>query len=223
MIRIEHQVYRVFPKEDKRDMETFLNTLNALPDYLIYFSLALSAYVENIFPPIPGDTITAFGAFLVGTGKLNFFGVYLSTTVGSLMGFLSLFWLGGYLGRHFFIEKDYRFFKAKDILKAEAWFSRYGYFLIAMNRFLPGVRSAVSLSAGITRLKASSVAPLAFLSCALWNLIWILMGHTLGTHWEIVESKFTLIMKRYNLTMAILIALILFFWFLGKRIRKKTG
>ena len=210
-----------FSKGDKRDMEGFLDLLNTLPDFLIYFSLALSAYVENIFPPIPGDTITLFGAFLVGTGKLNFSGVYLSTTIGSLMGFLTLFWLGGYLGRRFFIEKDYRFFKAEDILKAEAWFARYGYFLIAMNRFLPGVRSAISLSAGITRLKASYVAPLALVSCAVWNLIWILMGHTLGTHWGIVESKFSVIMKRYNVTMVVLLALILLFWFAGKRFRKK--
>ena len=211
-----------FRRKDEMDIERFLNLLNALPAFLIYFSLALSAYVENIFPPIPGDTITAFGAFLVGTGKLNFLGVYLATTVGSLMGFLTLFWLGGYLGRRFFIEKDYRFLKAEDILKAEAWFSRYGYFLIAMNRFLPGVRSAISLSAGMTRLKASYVAPLAFLSCAVWNLIWILMGYTLGTHWDIVESKFTMIMKRYNITIVILLALILLLWFAGKRFRKKS-
>lgn len=203
-------------------MEKFLNILNALPDLLIYLSLGLCAYVENLFPPIPGDTITAFGAFLVGTGKLNFLGVYLSTTLGSLMGFLSLFWVGGYLGRRFFIEKDYRFFKAKDILKAEAWFSRYGYFLIAMNRFFPGVRSAIALAAGISRLKTTPVALLALLSCAAWNFIWIMMGHTLGTHWEVVETKFTVIMKRYTLTMAILLALLLLLWFFGKRIRKKS-
>jgi len=203
-------------------MEKFLNILNALPDFLIYLSLALCAYVENLFPPIPGDTITAFGAFLVGTGKLTFLGVYFSTTLGSLMGFLSLFWVGGYLGRRFFIEKDYRFFKAKDILKAEAWFSRYGYFLIAMNRFFPGVRSAIALAAGISRLKTAPVALLALLSCAAWNFIWIMLGHTLGTHWEVVESKFTVIMKRYTLTMAILLALLLLLWFFGKRIRKKS-
>jgi membrane protein DedA with SNARE-associated domain len=204
-------------------MERLLNILNALPDFLIYFSLALSAYVENLFPPIPGDTITAFGAFLVGTGRLDFLGVYLSTTFGSLLGFLSLFWIGDYLGKRFFIEKDYRFFKAKDILKAEAWFSRYGYFLIAMNRFFPGVRSAVSLAAGISRLKAVWVTPLALLSCAAWNLIWLLLGNTLGTHWDSVESKFSVIMKRYNVTIAILLALILLLWFAGTRIRKKSS
>jgi membrane protein DedA with SNARE-associated domain len=74
-------------------VEKFLYSLSDLPDLLVYFLLALSAYVENLVPPIPGDTITAFGAFLVGTGRLDFFGVFLSTTLGSLLGFLTLFWL----------------------------------------------------------------------------------------------------------------------------------
>ena len=90
-----------------------------MPDYLIYVLLGLSAFVENVFPPIPGDTITALGAFLEGNGKLDFFCVNISTTLGSLLGFMSLFWVGGSLGRRFFIEKDYRFFKAKDIIKVE--------------------------------------------------------------------------------------------------------
>ena len=88
-------------------VEQFFQKLEALPDALVYLLLGLSAYVENIFPPIPGDTITAFGAFLVGLGKLHFMGVYLATTFGSLLGFLTLFWLGRFLGRQFFMEKNY--------------------------------------------------------------------------------------------------------------------
>ena len=99
--------------------ETFLNYLNSLPDGLIYLLLGVSAFVENIFPPIPGDTITAFGAFLVGIGRLDLVGVYTTTTLGSLAGFMSLFGIGRYLGRRFFMEKDYRFFKAEDLRKAE--------------------------------------------------------------------------------------------------------
>ena len=157
-------------------VEKFFHKLEALPDALIYLLLGLSAYVENIFPPIPGDTITAFGAFLVGMGKLHFMGVYLATTIGSLLGFLSLFWLGGYLGRKFFMEKNYRFFRAEKVIKAEQWFLRYGYLLIAFNRFLPGVRTAISIVGGILRLKTSWVIVLAFLSIAVWNLLWLIMG-----------------------------------------------
>jgi membrane protein DedA with SNARE-associated domain len=202
-------------------MEGLIKTLDALPGFLIYLSLALSAFVENIFPPIPGDTITAFGAFLVGTGRLGFVGVYLSTTLGSLLGFLSLFWIGGYLGRHFFLERDYPFFKAKDILKAEGWFLRYGYFLVALNRFLPAVRSVISLAAGISRLSTARVAPMAFLSCAAWNLAWIIVGYTLGTHWDSVESKFSMIMKKYNLAVAIVCVLLFLLWFLRRKLRRR--
>lgn len=204
--------------------ERFLSFLHSLPEPSTYFFLGLSAYVENIFPPIPGDTITAFGAFMVGIGKLSFFGVYVSTTLGSLLGFLSLFWLGGVLGRRFFVEKDYRFFKAGDILKAEQWFERYGYLLIALNRFLPGIRSAVSLAGGISRLKPAWVALLAFASCAVWNLIWIMMGYLLGSNWQTIEAKMSSLLMKYNLAILALLVLIVFWVIVTRRAgRHRSG
>ena len=203
-------------------IEKFLNELRSLPDLLIYILLGLSAFLENVVPPIPGDTITAFGAFLVGVGKLSFAGVYISTTVGSLLGFMCLFWLGGVLGRHFFIQRDYRFLRAKDIIKAEEWFGRYGYFLILFNRFMPGIRSAVALASGITRFRTLPVAALAFLSCAAWNLIWIFMGHTLGTHWETVNQKMGEFLARYNAAVIVLLVLVVFFFIFKRLFRRKT-
>ena len=203
-------------------IEKFLNELRSLPDFLIYFFLGLSAFVENIVPPIPGDTITAFGAFLVGVGKLSFAGVYISTTVGSLLGFLCLYWIGGVLGRHFFIERDFRFLRAKDIIKAEEWFGRYGYYLILFNRFMPGIRSAVALASGISRFRTLPVLFLSLLSCSAWNLIWIFMGHTLGTHWETVEKRMGDFLVRYNMAVILLIVLILLFFVVRKRFRRKA-
>jgi membrane protein DedA with SNARE-associated domain len=202
--------------------ETFLEYLHSLPDGLIYLLLGVSAFVENIFPPIPGDTITAFGAFLVGIGRLDFFGVYISTTFGSLLGFVSLFWVGRYLGRRFFIEKDYRFFKAEDIIKAEEWYRKYGYLLIGFNRFLPGIRSVISLAGGISRLKVIGVVSLALLSCAVWNLIWILLGYVLGTNWEVFEARMSAILARYNIIVLALFALFIIFFMIRKRGKKRT-
>jgi membrane protein DedA with SNARE-associated domain len=197
--------------------ETFLNYLHSLPDNLIYLLLGLSAFVENIFPPIPGDTITAFGAFLVGAGRLDFFGVYACTTLGSLTGFMFLFWVGSILGRRFFIEKDYRFFKAKDIIRAEAWYRKYGYLLVGWNRFLPGIRSAIAVAGGISRLRGILVAVLALLSCAVWNLLWIFMGYYLGANWKMVEAKLSAIMLRYNIIVLALMALVITLIVLRKR------
>ncbi len=196
--------------------EAFLQFLRSLPDAFIYIMLGVSAFVENVFPPIPGDTITAFGAFLVGTGRLRFLGVFISTTLGSLAGFLCLFYIGGYLGRKFFIERDFRFFKAKDIIRAEDWFSRYGYFLIAFNRFIPGIRSAISLAAGLSSFKLGRVTFLALVSCGVWNLGWILMGYIVGTNWEVAKSAFTTLMFKYNVTFFALLALLVVLFIIRK-------
>ncbi|MEE9612056.1 MAG: DedA family protein [Desulfatiglandales bacterium] len=202
-------------------VDTFLNYLYSLPDHFIYLLLGVSAFVENICPPIPGDTITAFGAFLVGVGRLDFYGVYVSTTLGSLLGFMSLFWIGSYLGRRFFIERDYRFFKAEDIIKTEEWYRKYGYFLIAFNRFLPGIRSVISVAGGISRLKPIWVAILALLSCAVWNLIWIFMGYVLGTNWETVKAKMSVIMVRYNIAVIVFLALVVLILIMRKKLRRE--
>ncbi len=204
-------------------MEPFLVYLQSLPDELIYAILGLSAFVENVVPPIPGDTITAFGAFLVGTGRLDFWGVYVATTSGSLLGFMALFVLGRYLGRRFFIEKDYRFFKAKDIIRAEEWFRRYGYVLIAMNRFIPGARSVISIAGGLARLRAVGVGMLALFSCALWNLIWMLAGYGLGAHWEVVEKRMATIMLKYNTAIGVAIVLVVGFVIVRAKIKRKKA
>lgn len=187
---------------------------------MLYLLLGLSAFVENIFPPIPGDTITAFGAFLVGARRLDFMGVYLSTTLGSLAGFMSLFWVGKFLGRKFFIERDYRFFSARNIILAEEWFQKYGYFLILLNRFFPGIRSIISLAGGISNLGVFRVALLALISASVWNLIWIAIGYSLGNNWETVKEKMGYILFQYNLSFLLLAVLVALF-FLLRMFRKK--
>ncbi|MFH1934561.1 MAG: DedA family protein [Pseudomonadota bacterium] len=204
-------------------LDRFLDSLNSLPDVLIYFFLGLGAFVENVFPPIPGDTITAFGAFLVGTKRLHFFGVYFATTLGSLAGFMSLFWVGSLLGRRFFIERDYWFFKAEDIIRAEKWFRKYGYFLVLLNRFFPGIRSVISITGGISKLKASKVAWLALISSCAWNLIWIAFGYMLGNNWETARDKMSYFLVRYNFAILILLGLVVVCFVVKKTMKKVKG
>jgi len=188
-------------------LDQFLRWVGELPEAMIYALLGFCAFLENLFPPIPGDTITAFGAFLVGSGKLGFAGVYAVTTIGSLAGFLALFQAGSYFGRHFFIERDFWFLKACDIIRAEVWFNRYGYGLILMNRFFPGIRSAIALFGGFSRLRLPIVVLLSLVSAAVWNLIWISMGYALGSNWDHVRESIDRILYRYNIGLVILFVL----------------
>ncbi len=96
------------------------------------------------------------------------------------------------------MERDYRFFRARDIARAEEWFLKYGYFLILLNRFFPGIRSVISISGGISRLRPLRVGLLAMISAGAWNLIWLLLGYSIGANWETVKANLTRIMLHYN-------------------------
>ncbi len=194
-------------------MEQLLNDIIEflLPknDLFLYIFLFLSAMVENLFPPVPGDTVTAFGAFLVGTGRLSYFLVYAATTIGSVLGFMVLVLAGRLINREFFIKRDYSFFSAKSIMDAERWFSKYGLFVVLANRFMPGIRSVISLVAGISRLNLAWVFFLATLSASVWNLIWIHAGFMLGNNWEVVRENAGRLIRQYNIAAGIIIALLI--------------
>jgi membrane protein DedA with SNARE-associated domain len=207
-------------------MEKMLNDLIAflLPmnNMFLYLFLFISAIVENLFPPIPGDTITVFGAFLVGIKRLNYFGVYISTTAGSVIGFMTLFLLGKYLGRKFFHEKNYKHFSIEKIERTEKWIQKYGNWIIIFNRFLPTIRSVISIVSGISELNTTRVFFYSLISASVWNLIWIHTGYLLGHKWHIVKENFSDIMWKYNIIAGIIILLIIIIFFIIRKFRNKT-
>ena len=197
--------------------EQIIATLNTLPNESIYLFLFINAFTEYLLPPFPGDTIMIFGAYLVGTGKLDLLTVYCVSTIGSVLGFLVLFSFGKHYGREFFLRKDYRFFSKGMILQIEEWFQRYGVGLIAANRFFSGVRSAISLFAGIANMKIMVTTLAALASSLIWNAVLISGGYFLGKNWHVVLT----ILKRYNQAIVALLVLSLLFYLWKKNKGKK--
>lgn len=186
-------------------LDIILQYISSLNNILIYIVLFISAVLENLIPPIPGDTVTAFGAFLVATGQLNYVGVYISTLLGSTIGYIMLFYTGRLLGRDYFMRKDFSFFPAQKILTAEKKFSKLGYLIVLLNRFFPGIRSVISITSGLINLKPLYVIFLSFCSAAAWNLIWIQAGYTIGGNWGTLKQKFRTILSSYNKTAMLII------------------
>lgn len=188
---------------------------------ILYIFLFVSAVMENLFPPIPGDTITVFGAFLVGMGRLNFFYVYAATTLGSSIGFLLLFYAGAFLEMEFFLNTRIKIFSSEKILLAEKWFNKYGYYVVALNRFLPGVRSVISIVAGISGLSGWKVFFLSLISAMAWNFLWIYTGYTIGNNWVEVQTKISLIIRNYNIAASIILILAAVSYFVFKTVKKR--
>lgn len=204
-------------------LSQILDFITPLGNHFLYFFLFISSIVENIFPPAPGDTIAAFGAFLAGTGRLNFFLVYLAATAGSAAGFMILFFFGRFLEREFFIKRNYSFFPKEKIEAVEKWFIKYGYFIIILNRFLPGLRSVISIASGFCSLKTVPVFFLSLISAMVWNLIWIYAGFAIGNNWETVSGGISRLLSGYNYTAGTVIIIISLFFIIRYFIRKKSS
>ena len=175
-------------------MTKFLDWIDGLEEFWIYIAVLISSCIENMFTPMPGDTVTVFGAYLAGLGKANPAGVYAASTIGGTIGFMGLFYMG-----RFFIKKGERKgaflgIKLEGVEKAGKSFERWGYYLIVFNRFLYGIRFAVAIFAGISKLNPRKTAAAAFVSTALWNIILVYLGVTLGENWE----GFKEILWKYN-------------------------
>jgi membrane protein DedA with SNARE-associated domain len=184
-----------------------------------YTALAISAFLENIVPPIPGDTVTVFGAYVVGRTQQGFLGVLVSTTAGSTVGFMTLYMLGRWIPRDYFVRRDFRFLPASSFQAAEKWFHRHGYWIVLANRFLSGFRSVISIVCGIYRLPWPRVLGLSILACAAWNLLLIYAGYMLGANWRAIDR----ILGDYSRLMLLLAVLLVGAWAFIKRRRARRS
>lgn len=194
--------------------------LDQITPAMAYIILFLSAIIENIFPPIPGDTVTVIGAYLITTGKLGFWGVYISTSAGSLVGFFIMYVLGLKFGRSFVRSKFKSKIFSQDMFdKVENWFVKYGYWVILANRFLSGTRSVIALFAGFFHLDWYKVILLGLISALIWNGLLIYAGHLLGVNWEIITD----IISQYNKIIIALTVIAIIIYVLIKKYRKKKA
>lgn len=189
-------------------IEDILSNISELTPFWIYVSLFAFAYVENVFPPSPSDLVVVIGGSLVGTGTLSFIPTLIITTLGSVLGFMSLFFIGWMLDKKVIKSGKLKFISVEAVLKVETWFNKYGYWVIAINRFLPGTRSVVSFFAGMSRLNIKKTVLLSTVSAFIWNFLIIYLGMLFGENVEIVDRY----LDTYsNIVLVATIIVILFF------------
>ncbi len=169
-------------------MEQFLfHTLGALPPWLIYVFLCISAFVENIFPPFPGDTITVFGAYLAGLGILRPLPVLFWTAAGNLGSNILIYYIGRSRGREF-IRRHPHLFAGRLLPRAALFYRRWGIRALFFSRFLVGLRSIVPLFAGISRFKLWRFIVPVGVSILVQHSILVWLGHSLGRNWAYIKT-----------------------------------
>ena len=151
--------------------------------------VAVLVALENLFPPLPSEVVLPLAGFLAGQGKLSLAAVLVAATVGSVVGALVLYWAGASLGRDRTrrIAERLPLMDADDVDRAQGWFDRHGRTAVLVGRLVPGVRSLVSVPAGIARMPMLPFLGYTTLGSAAYNAVLVLLGHQLGSRWHSVE------------------------------------
>jgi membrane protein DedA with SNARE-associated domain len=159
-----------------------------------YFAVALLMLLENIFPPIPSEIVMPLAGIVAGRGELSIALVILFGTIGAVAGQLVWFWLGlrvGEEGLKKFARRHGRWLTVspRDIDKADAWFDKHGGKAVLIGRLVPGVRTLVSLPAGLSEMSVRRFLTYSTIGSGVWTAALGVAGYALGersesvTHW----------------------------------------
>ncbi len=187
-----------------------------------YFGVFFLILIENVFPPIPSEVILLISGFFSSYTSLSVFYMILASTLGSFLGAIILY----YIGKIFNKERLKKivngrfgkilFLKENDIDKADEWFDNKGNKSVFFCRFVPIVRSLISIPAGMSEMPMGKFIIYTICGSMIWNTVLICLGFRLGSNWEYVLT----ILDKYQM-LVIVILVIIFGYVIIKFYRKK--
>ena len=165
-------------------MIELLDWLGALPAALLYLVIAVAAFAENVFPPLPADTAIALGAFVAARGDGSAVGAWAATMVGNLGGALLMFVLGRRLGAGWLQRKLPILGGREGAARVEAAYRKYGIWALAVSRFIPAVRAVVPPLAGALQVGIMRAMIAMSLASAVWYGLVTWLAFSLGSNAE---------------------------------------
>jgi membrane protein DedA with SNARE-associated domain len=159
-----------------------------------YLAIALLMLLENIFPPIPSEVVMPVAGIIAGQGNLQILLVIVFGTVGAVAGQLLWYWVGlrvGEEGMKRFARRHGRWLtlSARDVEKADRWFNRHGHKAVLVGRLIPGIRTIISVPAGLSEMPLNRFLIYSAIGSGGWTAALALAGYALGerqesiTHW----------------------------------------
>ena len=200
-------------------MTGILDWLETLPVAALYAALALIAAIENVFPPVPADTVVAFGSFLAARGHGTAVGAFLSTWIGNVAGAMGMYAVGRRFGSEWLEARMARRGGADVQRRLERMYGKYGLFAIFLSRFLPGVRALVPPFAGALRVPPVRAALMIATASAYWYGTVTVVAYRLGANWDQATARMAEYQRAIviGVLVAVLLAGLVWFFRRGRR------
>ena len=157
-----------------------------------YIGICLLILIENIFPPIPSELILTFGGFMTIDTNMTIVGVIIAATIGSVLGAIILYYIGKILNKERLIKivtsKYGKLLRVKpeDIESADKWFDEKGNKTVFFCRFIPVVRSLISIPAGMSEMPLLKFIVYTTFGSAIWNTVLVLVGAFAGDKKDLI-------------------------------------
>lgn len=184
--------------------------------------VGIAILLENLFPPIPSEVVLPLAGFTASRGELNVYAAFIWATAGSVLGAYLLYWLGAAFGAQRLRQIADRMWlvEPEDVDKALGWFNRHGQWSVFFGRLVPGIRSLISIPAGIDRMNPVLFGLMTLTGSALWNAVLIAAGVWLGDRYHLVETY----VNEYSTVVYVIvgIAALLVFAVLARRARRRN-
>jgi membrane protein DedA with SNARE-associated domain len=158
-----------------------------------YFGIVFLMFLENVFPPIPSEFIMPLAGFMASKEEQTLSGVVLAGTIGSVLGALALYYAGYFIGEerlNRLIVKYGRWLtiSLEDLERAKRWFEKHGRLAVLVCRLVPGIRSLISIPAGIARMPLVSFLFYTAIGAGFWTALLAYGGYVLGDKFQQVEK-----------------------------------
>jgi membrane protein DedA with SNARE-associated domain len=158
-----------------------------------YVGIVFLMFVENVFPPIPSELIVPLAGYMVSKNQLAFFGVVVAGTIGSVLGALPLYYLGRTVEEkrlRAWVDNYGRWLaiSVEDVDRSKSWFDRHGGKTVLFCRLIPGIRSLISIPAGVQQMNLTTFLLASTIGMALWTTVLTTAGYLLGSNFTQVEE-----------------------------------
>jgi membrane protein DedA with SNARE-associated domain len=199
-------------------VERLFDWLTSLPLATLYLSLGVVAAAENIFPPVPADTVVALGSFLAARGDGSVWIAFLVTWFGNIAGAMIMYAIGRRYGAEP-LERRLLGDKGPGAeRRLERLYGKYGTLALFVSRFIPGVRAIVPPFAGALRIPPIRAAAAMGAASAIWYGVVSYLGFTLGGNWQSVQRLITEYGRAFAIGGAVVLLVGLVIW--RMRLRK---
>ena len=186
-----------------------------------YLGVAFLIMIENLFPPIPSEVILTFGGFMTTTTELNIPLMIVAATIGAVVGAAILYGIGTLLDVERLdkiVDKYGNVLRIThaDIHKADSWFDRYGFWTVFFCRFVPLIRSLISLPAGMANMNFGLFLLFTTVGTVIWNTVLIYLGAAVGSQWETIVHYMDIYSNVAYVILGI-IGIAVIIWYIRKR------